>query len=125
MTGDKTAIIIAQTVTAFPQYICPIASSPTTPLAKYAEYIKVTTITFLFFLLCLHHSITVSQKRIIVGADQVEKYLPLLKDKKVGIVAHQASIVNSKTHLVDSLVSLKINKEDRNECKNQFIITCT
>ena len=66
-------------------------------------------ITFLFFLLCLHHSITVSQKRIIVGADQVEKYLPLLKDKKVGIVAHQASIVNSKTHLVDSLVSLKIN----------------
>ena len=66
-------------------------------------------ITFLFFLLCLHHSITVSQKRIIVGADQVEKYLPLLKDKKVGIVAHQASIVNSKTHLIDSLVSLKIN----------------
>ena len=66
-------------------------------------------ITFLFFLLCLHHSITVSQKKIIVGADQLEKYLPLLKDKKVGIVAHQASIVNSKTHLVDSLVSLKIN----------------
>ena len=66
-------------------------------------------ITFLFFLLCLHHSITVSQKRIIVGADQLEKYLPLLKDKKVGIVAHQASIVNSKTHLIDSLVSLKIN----------------
>ena len=66
-------------------------------------------ITFLFFLLCLNHGICISQKKIIVGAEQIDKFLPILKNKKVGIVAHQASIINSKTHLVDSLLSLNVN----------------
>ena len=56
---------------------------------------------------------------VLVGANQTETYLPLLKGKKVGIVANQTSVVfNDKrqktmeasyTHLVDTLVSLKIN----------------
>ncbi len=65
-------------------------------------------------------------KNVIVGANQTEKYLPLLNGKKVGIVANQTSVifkVNKKeiatsqkaprndayTHLVDSLISLKVN----------------
>lgn len=65
-----------------------------------------------------------SQKPIVVAANQTEKYLPLLKGQSVGIVANQTSVIfreekidnreetrDGKTyaHLVDSLLSLKIN----------------
>jgi uncharacterized protein YbbC (DUF1343 family) len=49
---------------------------------------------------------------IIVGANQIETYLPLLKGKRVGIVANPSSIIfkdGSFTHLVDSLLSLNID----------------
>lgn len=50
---------------------------------------------------------------IIVGANNTLKYLHLLKDKKVAIVANQTSVIfkdqHNFTHLVDSLVSLQIN----------------
>lgn len=66
---------------------------------------------------------------IIVGANQIETYLPLLKGKRIGIVANQTSVIfkgtgqsinpnkpNYKgkseigfTHLVDSLLSLQLN----------------
>ena len=49
-----------------------------------------------------------SEKKILTGADQVDQYLPLLKDKRVAILANQTSIIG-KTHLVDSLKSLGIN----------------
>jgi uncharacterized protein YbbC (DUF1343 family) len=45
---------------------------------------------------------------ILPGAFMTGKYLPLLQGKKVGIVANNTSLIN-KTHLVDSLISLKIN----------------
>ncbi|GAA4885887.1 DUF1343 domain-containing protein [Flaviramulus aquimarinus] len=59
-------------------------------------------------------------KAIIVGANQTENYLPLLKGKRVGIVANQTSVIFRKdgrentedkrfTHLVDSLLSLKVD----------------
>ncbi|HBS11510.1 MAG TPA: DUF1343 domain-containing protein, partial [Flavobacteriaceae bacterium] len=42
-----------------------------------------------------------------------ENYLHLIKDKVVGVVGNQTSIVKNKnndfTHLIDTLVSLKIN----------------
>ena len=51
-------------------------------------------------------------KEIIVGANQIETYLSLLKGKRVGIVANQASVIfknhSSYTHIVDSLLALKI-----------------
>src|SRR5690606_32075457 len=65
-------------------------------------------------------------KHITVGANQTDIYLPLLKDKKVGIVANQTSVIftdhyyednTSKqmdndnglyVHLVDSLLSLGV-----------------
>jgi len=45
---------------------------------------------------------------ILPGAYMTGKYLPLLKGKKTGIVANNTSLIN-KTHLVDSLIKLKIN----------------
>lgn len=51
---------------------------------------------------------TVVQPKIKVGAEQTSQYIELLKDKKVGIVANHTSMVN-QTHLVDSLLALKVN----------------
>lgn len=58
-------------------------------------------------------------KSLIVGANQTEAYLPLLKGQRVGIVANQTSVLfnvltdnasdNNYTHLVDSLVRLNID----------------
>lgn len=42
------------------------------------------------------------------GAERLNEYLPLLQNKKIGIVANHTSMVG-KTHLVDTLISLKIN----------------
>ena len=56
------------------------------------------------------------KKDIVVGANQTEKYIDLLKDRKIALVANHTSVIfkNDKTnsdyqHLVDSLLSLKIN----------------
>jgi uncharacterized protein YbbC (DUF1343 family) len=46
--------------------------------------------------------------RIETGAEQTEKYLPLLKNKKVAVVANHTTNING-SHLVDSLLSLGIN----------------
>ena len=45
---------------------------------------------------------------IQTGADNFEKYIPLLKGKKVGIVTNQTGILSNKTHLVDFLLEKKI-----------------
>jgi uncharacterized protein YbbC (DUF1343 family) len=44
---------------------------------------------------------------IRVGAERTELYLPLLKNRRIALVANQTSVVNS-THLVDTLLSLGI-----------------
>ena len=46
--------------------------------------------------------------QIVCGADQPEKYLPLLKKKKVGLVVNHTSL-KGNIHLVDFLKSEKIN----------------
>lgn len=44
------------------------------------------------------------------GAEQIEKLLPLLENKRVALVVNQTSIVGKrKTHLLDTLINLKIN----------------
>lgn len=51
-------------------------------------------------------------KPIITGADQTAKYLPMLKGKKIGIVANQTSVIfkgAAHVHLVDSLLALNVN----------------
>jgi len=47
-------------------------------------------------------------QEILPGACSTEEYLPLLREKRVGLVVNQTSNI-SNTHLVDSLVSLGIN----------------
>lgn len=49
-------------------------------------------------------------KVITVGADQYEKYAPLLKGKKVGIVGNQTSIVTAKESSYKDSGALKIMK---------------
>ena len=56
------------------------------------------------------------KKDIVVGANQTEKYIDLLKDRNIALVANHTSVIfkNDKTnsdyqHLVDSLLSLKID----------------
>ena len=46
-------------------------------------------------------------KPILTGADQLDKYLPLLKGKRVAIMANPTTIIG-KTHLVDSLQKLGV-----------------
>ena len=68
--------------------------------------------TFLFWLVTLSCSSSMSQKRILPGALLQDQYVPLLIEKKVGVVAHQASLIqksNSSQHLVDFLLDKNID----------------
>lgn len=58
-------------------------------------------------------------KAIVIGANRTEQYLPLLQDKRIGVVANQTSVIDIRnpnihysarfyTHLVDSLLRLNI-----------------
>jgi uncharacterized protein YbbC (DUF1343 family) len=51
---------------------------------------------------------TDATKAIITGADQTEKYLAYLKDKRVAVLANPTTIIG-KRHLVDSLLSVGIH----------------
>lgn len=63
---------------------------------------KKTTLLFL-----LITTLSLAQN-IKTGAENYEKYLPLLKGKNVGIVTNQTSIVDDKTHLVDFLLEKNV-----------------
>lgn len=71
---------------------------------------SIFTLIFVLFSLvsCGNPSVSNSTSGIRTGAEQTEKYLPLLKGKQVAIVANQTSIIG-KTSLVDSLKSLQVN----------------
>ena len=68
--------------------------------------------TFLFWLvLCLLES-PLSHAQVLPGAANTEVYLPLLNGKKIGVVAHQASLIYTDTqpqHLVDYLLENKVD----------------
>jgi uncharacterized protein YbbC (DUF1343 family) len=62
----------------------------------------------------------IQNKKIITGADQTHTYLPLLKSKRVAVVANQTSVIVKEekrkkkkeilyTHLIDSLIYLEVN----------------
>jgi uncharacterized protein YbbC (DUF1343 family) len=52
-------------------------------------------------------SSSTANEKLKTGADQTEKYLSYLKEKRIGLVGNQTSII-SKTHLVDSLQTLGV-----------------
>ena len=49
-----------------------------------------------------------NDKRFQTGADQVKEYLPILKNKKVGLVVNQTSVIAGE-HSVDALRKLNVN----------------
>lgn len=51
---------------------------------------------------------SLATNHIIVGAEQPERYLPMLKNKRVGLVVNQTSRVKQQ-HLIDFLLSEKVN----------------
>jgi uncharacterized protein YbbC (DUF1343 family) len=67
---------------------------------------KITQI-FLLISCCLLFSCQ-KEKILKLGVEQTERYLPLLKDKKVGVIGNQTSRIGT-THLVDSLLSLGVD----------------
>lgn len=60
------------------------------------------------FLVLGCNSQPVPAQNITVGAEQTEKYLPLLEGKKVGLVGNQSSLVGT-THLLDTLIRCDIS----------------
>lgn len=56
-----------------------------------------------------------NDNQIIVGANQTEKYMPLLQGKRIGVVANLTSVIfkneaqTTYTHLVDSLLALQMD----------------
>ncbi len=48
-----------------------------------------------------YYSQTQVQPDFKTGADQPELYLPLLKDKTIGVVTNQTGLMSDRTHLVD------------------------
>ena len=67
---------------------------------------KIRQIFLLIFCLLLFSC--QKEKKLKLGAERIESYLSLLKKKKVAVVGNQTSMIGS-THLVDSLLNLKID----------------
>lgn len=67
---------------------------------------KITQI-FLLFFCCLIFSCK-QHKELILGAERINYYYPIIKEKRIAIVGNQTSVIG-KTHLVDSLIKLETN----------------
>jgi len=65
-------------------------------------------IFFLFILPVSPQVSNASEGRLLTGAEQTERYIPLLQGKSVAIVANQTSMVGD-VHIVDFLMDRKIN----------------
>ncbi len=86
------------------------------------DFIKYLLIVIIFQSnICNIHSINIENKNkkseitngdIVVGANQISRYIDYINKKNIGIVANHTSVIfkkdNSYTHLVDSLLSLNI-----------------
>ena len=48
-------------------------------------------------------------KDAVTGAMRTEKYLPMLENKRVGVVTNQTSIMDNGTHLIDTLLNRGVN----------------
>ena len=86
------------------------------------DFIRYLLIVIIFQSnICNIHSINIENKNkkseitngdIVVGANQISRYIDYINKKNIGIVANHTSVIfkkdNSYTHLVDSLLSLNI-----------------
>lgn len=69
--------------------------------------LKLRLIFLAFFCISIQVLSQDTVKDISLGAELVEEYLPLIKNKKVAVVANQTSLVHN-VHLVDTLLSLGV-----------------
>ena len=67
--------------------------------------------TLLLFVFIFFHYDCLAQQDIEPGSEQLNKYIPLLKNKNIGVVAHNASRLysNYNKHLIDILIENNIN----------------
>ena len=86
-------------------------------LEKYKGNFKLMNLDFkiknlllicLIFLGVFNQYSSQTQSDFKTGADQPELYLPLLKNKTIGVVTNQTGLMNDRTHLVDFLVKNNI-----------------
>ena len=49
-----------------------------------------------------------SNNQLVIGASQLNEYLPILANKRIAVVANQTSLVDN-THLIDTLLSTGVN----------------
>ena len=63
----------------------------------------------LLMLCCLPATLLAQQPNVRTAAQRTDAYLPLLKGKRVGLLVNQTSMISPSAHLVDSLMSLKVN----------------
>jgi uncharacterized protein YbbC (DUF1343 family) len=64
---------------------------------------------FVLFSKCFGQLNIQFKKDIVLGADQVDVYASMLQNKKVGFCGNQTSILTNKTHVIDTLLSLKVD----------------
>ena len=74
---------------------------------KFTKY-SAFFILFIIFSACAQPKLKTLPKSFQTGSEQIDKYLPLLKGKKVALVVNHTSVVG-KTHLADTLLALGIN----------------
>tara|TARA_R110000868_G_scaffold21640_11_gene89850 strand:+ start:17780 stop:19024 length:1245 start_codon:yes stop_codon:yes gene_type:complete len=58
------------------------------------------------------NTVTTIDSPLVGAANKINAYLPLLKGKKIAVVANQTSVIfntNSNTHIIDSLITLQVN----------------
>jgi len=65
-------------------------------------------LSIIFCLWCCASLIQAQQTAVVVGAERTAEYLPMLKGKKVGIMANQTSLAGDR-HLVDVLLENDID----------------
>jgi uncharacterized protein YbbC (DUF1343 family) len=72
------------------------------------KYKILSIIIIIFSFKAIAPSELYCNKDVMVGAEKLDSYLHLLTNKKIGIVGNQSSMIG-ETHLVDSLLALKID----------------
>lgn len=73
------------------------------------RFAGIVLLFFLFFANAGAQDFTILKSSDVkVGAQHIDKYLPLLQGKKVALIANPSSLVG-KTHLVDTLLALKVS----------------
>ena len=67
-------------------------------------------LTSFLSVICTLFALSAQAQGVRTGAERMEKLLPLLEGKRIALVVNQTSVVGSKhTHLLDTLLSLKMN----------------